>query len=185
MFCEISFVRGLFIKIPGPLNPAAYWKVHIFFQDFKLLYFRYVGLLFTVLFSIATLGDQSGYEAEHKWWLFVNELGNIFLQRGTPLLLWGGGVSTHRTPSLRPWCIGVCVWGTRYVLWPSIKTFNTSHARVLCTLMSKSVTRRCFRPSYDTKWPYPCVENNSKETSHWLPLLPRDKQHVILHLGRV
>ena len=70
------------------------------------LYFRYVGLLFTVLFSIATVGDQSGYGAEHKWWLLWMNWGTFFLQGGTPLLLGGGCVSTHRTPppSLLPWC---------------------------------------------------------------------------------
>ena len=44
MFCEISgplshvayTIVDLLIKIPGPLNPAAYWKVHNFFKRSKI-----------------------------------------------------------------------------------------------------------------------------------------------------
>ena len=49
MFCEIlyldlwatrrterSAILDLLIKIPGPLNPAAYWKVHNFFKRSKI-----------------------------------------------------------------------------------------------------------------------------------------------------
>ena len=35
-YTERSTIVDLLIKIPGPLNPAAYWKVHYFFKRSKI-----------------------------------------------------------------------------------------------------------------------------------------------------